>query len=228
MNPDLVPAIGSPNTLHSIDDDLLPKVPAVVVVDRREILCEALGKLNRPSPHEQIDDLGDGNFLCTLMLELPPHKSCTQVSAKRFSGFSTLSAADSVNKASDDALTYLESNGLITIDDFNSSAKRKLLCAKTFADLFEDKINVLQTNSERYKVLCEDIHAQIYDACAGASDCLSVRLNSTRSQIPDANRFAITYVGPVPPETALQKTGAMLASASAQLHDVLLAISKGT
>ncbi|TVU03269.1 hypothetical protein EJB05_51212 [Eragrostis curvula] len=158
------------------DDHLLPKVPPVVIMDRRQLLLQALSKLGRPNPDEEIRSLGHGDYLCTVTVEVPPHSLRSQVSKQRFTGFSSLTPCDAARQAYDAALAYLESNGLIIVDDFNRPAKKQMLCAQTFADLFQQKITVLQNMAHKHRVLLEDINAQLHDACIADPDHLSVRI----------------------------------------------------
>ncbi|TVU03255.1 hypothetical protein EJB05_51198 [Eragrostis curvula] len=48
------------------DDHLLPKVPPVVIMDRRQLLLQALSKLGRPNPDEEIRSLGHGTYAPSL------------------------------------------------------------------------------------------------------------------------------------------------------------------
>ncbi|TVU43797.1 hypothetical protein EJB05_10292 [Eragrostis curvula] len=187
------------DTEHYGSDDFLPKVPSVVFIDRKTILTTAMAKLNRPPPHECIDDLGHSSYICTLTIDLPPHRLFPDGCSKPFMSFSTVNAADAIQLACESALTYLETHGLIIVDDFNRPARRQELFLTNITDLLEKKVCALQLLTDKYRVLYEDLHAQIHDVLAIAPADFSVQ-----SRL-DSSQTNTEYIGPVPPETQMQR-----------------------
>ncbi|GJM84368.1 hypothetical protein PR202_ga00030 [Eleusine coracana subsp. coracana] len=158
------------------------------------------------------EQLGDGFFICSLTIGLPPYTLAPERSTKAFLGVSTTSREDAIQKACESALAHLEDNNLIVIKDFNYRNKDKFLRATTFADLLQQKAMSLQKGFAELTVLHQDLLAQIYDICAELLEYLSVRVESGMRSSSVLKTDTIIYVGLTPAETQSQRTGVVLVS----------------
>ncbi|KAL6643511.1 hypothetical protein ACP70R_018277 [Stipagrostis hirtigluma subsp. patula] len=207
-------------------DSLMPKIPSVVVVSRKATLLQALTQLGQQLCEETTENIGDGIYVCTLRVGLPPHGSYVECTTKEFLGYSTFTCAQSVEHACELALSYLVDCGLIIIDDINYKKTKQLYEAQTWAMLFEEVADRLKTAVASTESLHRRLLDQINDMCADHSSRLALSSQPMVSVGQIDAPSMLSYTGPVPAKTWEQALGGYIAKIHEQILSFLTKQSK--
>ncbi|KAL6626908.1 hypothetical protein ACP70R_030634 [Stipagrostis hirtigluma subsp. patula] len=202
-------------------DVLLPKVPAVVPVDKKMILDSALKKLSLVIERQETSRLGSREFLSTIVLAGFIDKDTLMPESRTFHGVYAETEELAMSSVYDAVLGHLQSANMIVIHDVNYQnlvkTKKALNAADTWSMLFESAL----ANANKKIAARDSVAAQLLASIEAVCDAHRLQLPVQLTSYVEPNgaeRVCLLYNGAGSPSTPLDVLAKLLVDVHAQLQ----------
>ncbi|KAL6633539.1 hypothetical protein ACP70R_026210 [Stipagrostis hirtigluma subsp. patula] len=187
-------------------DALLPKVPAMVTVDRKPILDAALNKLSLVIEKQETSRLGTREFVSTIVVGGFLNKETLALENRTFHGCHAETEDLAMTSVYDVVLGYLQTTNMIIVQDINRDAlvktQKELFAANTWSMLFESTLAVASKKIAERDSLAAKLSASIQQVCCEHHARLPIDAFSYMG--PDGKeQVHLAYTGPASPSTSL-------------------------